>query len=63
MKSVLRNEDFLSSNISVKIFLLRSLSFVATSVLILKTLSASLTLKVPSAESLRPLIGKTSGPL
>jgi hypothetical protein len=62
MKSVERNRELRFVTIVVKIRLFASVSLAATSVRIEKTLSASETDSVPSAESFLPVKGKISGP-
>ena len=62
MKSVERKPDRLSLTISLKISLFKQVDLPATRVLIVKTLSASVTERVPSAESFLPVKGYVSGP-
>ena len=62
MKSVERKRERRSLRMSARIRLLRSSALAATSVRMLKTRRASETESVPSAESLRPVNGKVSGP-
>jgi len=62
MKSVERNREFRSERIDLIMVLFASVSLAATSVRIVKTLSASVTDNVPSAESFLPVKGKVSGP-
>ena len=57
-----RNRELRSVTIDLIMVLFSSVSFAATSVLIVNTLSASVTDKVPSAESFLPVNGKLSGP-
>ncbi len=62
MKSVDRKFDLRPRTIPLIRRLLTSLALAATSVRMEKTRSASETDSVPSAESLRPVNGKVSGP-
>ncbi len=62
IKSVVRKLDLSSLMIFLIILLFASMSFAANNVLIEKTLNASETDKVPSAESFLPVNGKVSGP-
>ena len=62
MYRVLKNEELPSSTISLKRCLLASFIFVATSERMENERKASVTDKVPSALSLRPVNGNTSGP-
>ncbi len=57
-----RNLELRFVTIDLIMILFASVSLAATSVLIVKTLSASVTDKVPSAESFLPVKGKLSGP-
>ena len=61
IKSVDKKLDLFSLTISVIIFLFTGVSFAATRVRIENARNASATESVPSAESLRPLNGNTSG--
>lgn len=63
MKSVDRKRECLSVTIDLMILLFVSVSLAATSVLMVKTLSASETERVPSAESFLPVKGNVSGNL
>ncbi len=57
-----RNRELRSLTIAVMMARFASWSLAATSVRIVNTRSASVTDRVPSAESLRPVNGKVSGP-
>lgn len=62
MKSVVRKDDIRPVTMSPSSALFASLDAVAATVRIEKARSASLTDRVPSAESFRPVNGNVSGP-